>query len=211
MAWHNGKWWPLYVPQWYHPRVSQHFFDPYSFMHIEHGFIFYGLWGWWPELVWGYTWWWVWIVGGVLNFLAELTHEIIENTPCIIQLFRNNSGTSSEYNGDAWQNIVGDLISCTFGWYVITVACHYEVCQYVIPIWVVTTEIGLLLYMRDSPILVVIQLICPIEAIKKWQAEKVPEDGRKPNPPPRSDPEEGKPLKSEKLAEIAPDSDKSPV
>ena len=61
MAWHNGKWWPLYVPDWYHPRVSQHFFDPYSFLHILHGFIFFGLWGWWPGLVWGVEWWWVWV------------------------------------------------------------------------------------------------------------------------------------------------------
>jgi len=188
MAWHNGEWWPLYVPEWYAPRVSQHFFDPYSFMHIMHGFIFYGCWGWWPELVWGYTWWWVWIAGAACNFLAELTHEIIENTPCIIQCFRQNSGTSALYNGDAWQNIVGDLISCMFGWYVIALTCYYEVCVYVIPIWVITTEIALVLYMRDSAILVVVMLICPIEAIKTWQAEKVPDEGKNPNPAPEEQP-----------------------
>ncbi len=37
--------------------------------------------------------------------------------------------------------------------------------MYVIPIWVLTTEIGLLLYMRDSGILVVIMLICPVEVL----------------------------------------------
>jgi len=47
MAWHNGKWWPLFVPEWYHPRASQHFFDPYSLLHVLHGFIYFGLWGWW--------------------------------------------------------------------------------------------------------------------------------------------------------------------
>ena len=61
-------------------RVSQHFFDPYSFCHILHGFIFYGLWGWWPELVWGYNWWWVWLLGAVLAVLGELVHELIENS-----------------------------------------------------------------------------------------------------------------------------------
>ena len=112
MAWHTGKWWPLYVPEWYAPRyvmshvskdvklplfyittyffyrVSQHFFDPYSFCHILHGFIFYGLWGWWPELVWGYAWWWVWLLGAVLGVMAELVHELIENSEWCIELYR---------------------------------------------------------------------------------------------------------------------------
>ena len=78
-------------------RVSQHFFDPYSFCHILHGFIFYGLWGWWPELVWGRAWWWVWLAGAGLAVLAELCHEIIENSEWVIQLYRSNSGTSSQY------------------------------------------------------------------------------------------------------------------
>ena len=69
-------------------RVSQHFFDPYSFCHILHGFIFYGLWGWWPELVWGYNWWWVWLLGAVLAVLGELVHELIENSEWCIELYR---------------------------------------------------------------------------------------------------------------------------
>ena len=85
--------------------MSQHFFDPYSFCHILHGFIFYGCWGWWPELVFGAAWWWVWVVGAVLALLGELVHELVENSECVINLYRNNSGTSGQYEGDSTQNI----------------------------------------------------------------------------------------------------------
>ena len=76
-------------------RVSQHFFDPYSFCHILHGFIFYGLWGWWPELVWGYAWWWVWLLRAVIGVMAELVHELIENSYWCIELYRYLQGVKS--------------------------------------------------------------------------------------------------------------------
>ena len=50
-------------------------------------------------------WWWVWLVGPLISFLAELTWEIIENSPWVINKFRHNSGTSAQYEGDAVQNI----------------------------------------------------------------------------------------------------------
>ena len=50
-------------------------------------------------------WWWVWVVGAVLSLVGELVHELIENSECVINLYRNNSGTSSQYEGDSTQNI----------------------------------------------------------------------------------------------------------
>jgi len=173
MAWHNGEWWPLYVPDWYAPRVSQHFFDPYSFLHILHGFIFYGLWGWWPELIWGRAWWWVWLVGALLAVLGELVHEVIENSDYIIQLYRKNSGTSGQYEGDSTQNIVGDLISATFGWY-LTAALHLAGFPWLVVIWYLITEAVLTWYMRDCGLLLCLQLIYPVESIRKWQEEGIP-------------------------------------
>ena len=53
----------------------------------------------------GPVWWWVWVVGAVLSLVGELVHELIENSECVISLYRNNSGTSSQYEGDSTQNI----------------------------------------------------------------------------------------------------------
>ena len=44
-------------------------------------------------------------MGAVLSLVAELVHELIENSQCVINLYRNNSGTSSQYEGDSTQNI----------------------------------------------------------------------------------------------------------
>ena len=49
--------------------------------------------------------WWVWVGGPILALLAEFTHEYTENTSWMIQLYRQNSGTSALYEGDSWQNI----------------------------------------------------------------------------------------------------------
>ena len=54
--------------------------------------------------------WWVWLVGAGISLLAELTHELVENSEWMIQLYRNNSGTSSLYQGDSAQNIGSRLL-----------------------------------------------------------------------------------------------------
>ena len=36
--------------------------------------------------------------------------EIIENAQCTIEKYREGSGTSSEYDGDSYQNTIADLI-----------------------------------------------------------------------------------------------------
>ena len=174
MGWHNGKWWPLYVPDWYHPRVSQHPFDPYSFLHILHGFVFFGLWGWWPGMDWEEEWLWVWVEGPLLGLLVELSHEVVENTQWMIDLYRANSGTSAHYEGDSYQNIIGDLISATFGWYVAAVF-HLAGYPWLVIVWYVLTEAVLTYYMRDCGLLVCMLLFCPNKTIQGWQYRGIPD------------------------------------
>ena len=114
------------------------------------------------SLVWGYAWWWVWLVGAVLALLGELVHEIIENSEWVIQLYRDNSGTSGQYEGDSTQNIIGDLISALFGWYV-TALLHMAGYPWLVVVWTVISEAFLIWYMRDCGLFICIQLICPIK------------------------------------------------
>ena len=70
---------------------------------------------------------WIWYEGSLLALLLEFLIEVAENSEYVINLYRQNSGTSELYDGDSWQNIVGDLISSTFGYYVAALSVHYQV------------------------------------------------------------------------------------
>ena len=49
-------------------------------------------------------------VGFTILLVLSLIFEIIENARCTIQKYRESSGTSSDYDGDSYQNIIADLI-----------------------------------------------------------------------------------------------------
>ena len=46
-TWYNGDWCPIYIPEWWSPKVSRHPLDPYSFVHCQSGIIFFYLCGKW--------------------------------------------------------------------------------------------------------------------------------------------------------------------
>jgi hypothetical protein len=53
--------------------------------------------------------WPLWIGFAILLVLSFI-FEIIENARCTIEKYREASGTSSDYDGDSYQNIIADLI-----------------------------------------------------------------------------------------------------
>ena len=187
MAWHKGKWWPLYVSQWYSPGVSQHMFDPYSFTHLLHGVV--GFYIWLGIFYYGAGMEWIWscFVGFGISFAIELTWELVENSECIIKRYRETSGTSANYEGDSYQNIIGDLIACQTGYGLSWIFSYASECQWLCLPWLsgilslsvyLITEVSLLLYMRDCLTLTFCTLICKIEKVSKWQEEGV-ENARK--------------------------------
>ena len=109
----NGAWWPIFVPEWWSPNVSKHFLDPYSFVHLQTGVICFYIFGyplWYflgenPD----FLSWPIWI-GFTILLVLSVIFEIIENAPCTIEKYREGSGTSTEYEGDSYQNIFADLI-----------------------------------------------------------------------------------------------------
>jgi hypothetical protein len=135
---------------------SQHLTDWYTFSHIIHGFLFYGI---------------LWLVGrrwpvGVRLLLATLfesSWEILENTSLIIDRYRAAT-VSIGYYGDSILNSMSDIVAMVLGF----------VAASRLPLWVVIVltvvmEVGVGYMIRDNLALNIIMLIYPLDAIRRWQ------------------------------------------
>lgn len=140
---------------------SQHIADPYSFSHVTHGVLFYGL---------------AWLIGwlrgtplpfgwGVLMAVGlECAWELAENTPAVIARYRAET-VSLGYDGDSIVNSISDILAMLIGY---AAAATLPVALVVAA--AILAEVALAWLIRDNLVLNVLMLLHPIEAIKAWQA-----------------------------------------
>lgn len=139
------------------PEMSQQLTDWYTYSHVIHGILFYFA----LRLIAPRT---SVAFRFILALAIEASWEIVENTPFIIERYRQ-SALAQGYVGDSIVNSVSDTIAAAAGFLVART----------LPVWAtiglaVAFELFTLVMIRDNLTLNVIQLIHPVEAISRWQA-----------------------------------------
>ncbi|WP_286177592.1 DUF2585 family protein [Rhodopirellula sp. JC639] len=135
---------------------SQHLIDPYSFTHVLHGILFFAVL--WPLRHWLNA-----RARLIAAALVEAGWEILENTPMIIERYRQAT-ISLDYYGDSIANSVADLLACLAGYMIASrLRWYYSLALLVV------VEAVLLATIRDSLLLNIIMLVWPNDAIREWQ------------------------------------------
>ena len=82
-----------------------------------------------------------------------------------------NPGNIAEYEGDSYQNIIGDLIAVQSGYMVSWIFFHFGI-PWMSFVWLFVVEIACILYMRDGTI-VFFNIFFKSQSIINWQADGV--------------------------------------
>jgi uncharacterized protein DUF2585 len=136
---------------------SQQLADWYSPSHLIHGLLFYGL-------LWLVARRWPLGVRALIALLIESGWEILENSPIIIDRYREAT-ISLGYRGDSVINSMSDMTFMLIGF---ALATRLPVGASVILAILLELTVGYII--RDNLTLNIIMLIWPIEAIRTWQA-----------------------------------------
>ena len=146
----------IWVGQVCSSNNSQHLFDPYSFTHVLHGFLFFWLIALlFRRMIPAWQFW--------LALFLESVWEVFENTRFVIDHYRTETAALG-YQGDTIVNSLGDLACALAGF---LLARQLGVRRSLIVFALV--ELILILWIHDSLLLQILMLVRPVEALKSWQ------------------------------------------
>ena len=138
-------------------KTSQMMSDWYSASHVVHGLLFYaGLWllvRKWPVEV-----------RFLAALLIEASWEIIENTPMVINRYREETAALG-YTGDSVLNSISDIAMMGLGFLIAR-----KLPTSVAILVVIALELVPLIVIRDNLTLNIWMLLAPNEALKTWQS-----------------------------------------
>ena len=146
----------LWEPSALSPRTSQMLADWYSPSHLVHGFLFYAA-------LWLAVRRWPVERRFVIALLVEAAWEVVENTPLIIDRYREAT-TAIGYTGDSVLNSLSDIVMMAIGF----------LAARKLPLWasvviVLVLELVPLFVIRDNLTLNVWMLLAPNDAVRAWQ------------------------------------------
>lgn len=138
------------------PHNSQYLFDPYTFTHLTHGILLYGL---------------SWLAArrsplrerALIALSVEALWEVVENTNFVINRYRSET-ISLHYYGDSVVNSMSDVATAMAG-FALAALLPARVSALV----VIALETSLVLTIHDSLLLNIIMLVHPVAAIRRWQ------------------------------------------
>jgi hypothetical protein len=135
---------------------SQQIADPYTFTHVIHGAIFYGL----TRIALRSS---PLALRAIIGITAESAWEVLENTDMVIRRYRAAT-ISLDYYGDSVLNSVSDILACVVGF-----VLAWRLPARVTVIWILSVELILALWIRDNLTLNILMLLYPVKAIQRWQ------------------------------------------
>jgi hypothetical protein len=156
LTYRNGPIRP-WVSEVHSDQNSQQISDFYTFSHIIHGAVFYGM----THLAMGPA-----SIGlrAAVALAIEATWESYENTDTVINRYRSAT-IALGYYGDSVLNSMCDILACMLGFVLASRLRWWWTLS-----WIVAMEVIVAILIRDNLTLNIIMLIWPVEAIKRWQS-----------------------------------------